>query len=63
MHKKMFESKQQLVEAIEQINDSGISSTDLALVVEAVETQQWSKAMTADEFFALLDKMDSDESV
>lgn len=58
MNKQIFESKQQLVEAIEQVNDSGIASSDLAMVVEADASGQWSEAMTAEEFFSFLDKLD-----
>lgn len=63
MHNKTFETKQQLVEAIEQINDSNINASDLALVVEAAGSAQWSNPMTAEEFFSYLDKLDADESV
>lgn len=58
MNKQIFESKQQLVEAIEQVNDSGIASSDLAMVVEADASGKWSEAMTAKEFFSFLDKLD-----
>lgn len=58
MNKQIFESKQQLVEAIDQVNDSGIASTDLAMVMEADASGKWSEAMTAEEFFSFLDKLD-----
>lgn len=57
MSKQIFESKQQLVEAIEQVNDSGIAATDLALVVESDRAGNWSKPMTSDEFCSFLDEL------
>ncbi len=57
MKKQIFESEQELFEAVNAVNDSNIDTADLVKVVKAEHEGDWSKPMTADEFARYLDRL------
>lgn len=57
MKKQIFESEQELFEAVSEVNDSNIDTADLVKVVKAEREGDWSKPMTADEFARYLDRL------
>ncbi len=57
MKKQIFESEQELFEAVVAANTSNIDPADLVKVVKADHENDWSKPMTADEFARYLDRI------